>query len=122
MNESMTPDCLPSSDNGLRFTASDKQVKLAGILKGQFWGDDDVRLGIMDDLFGYRLTKEDAMTIEVAAFTKRLNFTHTITDVADGKKIYTYSYPSDVESLLALVYKEYNTALKGEGFGFYFVT
>ena len=102
----------------LQFTASDKQVKLAGFLTRQFWGDDDIRHAIMYDLFGYQLTNEDAMTIEVAAFIKWLNFTQTITDGADGKKIYTYSYPSDVESLLALVYEEYNTDLKGEGFGY----
>jgi len=102
----------------MQFTASEKQVELAGILTRQFWVDHNVRHAIMDDLFGYQLTKEDAMTIMVAAFIKWLNFTQTITDGADGKKIYTYSYPSDVESLLAQVYEEYNTALKGEDYGF----
>ena len=102
----------------LKFTATDKQVKIAGILTRQFWGDDNVRHAILDDLFGYQLTKEEAMTIEVAAFIKWLNIFQTITDGADGKKIVTHSYPSDVERLLTLVYEEYNTALKAEGFGF----
>jgi len=106
----------------LQFTASEKQVEIAGILTRQFWGDDGVRHAIMDDLFGYQLTKEDAMTIEVSAFIKWLNFTLMINDDADGEKIYTYSYPSDVESLLGQVYEEYTTTLKGEGFGYQFVT
>lgn len=91
-----------------KYTASNKQVKLIGILTRGFWPDEIVRHAILNDLFGYELTEEKAMTVEVAAFMKWLDFEQTITDGPDGKKIYNYSYPADVEALLALIYEEYS--------------
>jgi len=91
-----------------KYTASNKQVKLVGILTRGFWPDENVRHAILNDLFGYEMIEEKAMTVEVAAFMKWLDFEQTITDGPDGKKIYNYSYPADVEALLALIYEEYS--------------
>jgi phage recombination protein Bet len=91
-----------------KYTASNKQVKLVGILSRGFWPDENVRHAILNDLFGYEMIEEKAMTVEVAAFMKWLDFEQTITDGPDGKKIYNYSYPADVEALLALIYEEYS--------------
>ena len=98
-----------------KYPATEKQVNLVGILTRNFWPDDDVRHAIVNDLFGYELTQETARTIEVAAFIKWLDFKQTVTKGEDGKGIYKYSYPSEVESLLALVYEEYKAVIYGEG-------
>ena len=100
--------------NTLKYPATEKQVKLAGILTRTFWPDDDVRHAIVKDLFGYELTEEDAKTVKVASFIKWLNFSQKVTDGPNGK-VYQYSYPTDVQSLLALVYEEYKAKVYGEG-------
>jgi len=102
-------DYVRESSVGLKFTASNKQVNLAGILTRGFWPNQDVRHRILEDLFGYTLTKENAMTLEVAGFLKWLNPEQNITVGPDGKKVWNYTYPVDVEALLALVYEEYQS-------------
>ena len=102
-------DAVADASEGLQFTASNKQVNLAGIMTRGFWPDQNIRHKILTDLFGYTMTKEDAMTVEVAGFLKWLNAEQSITDGPDGKKIWNYSYPQDVEALLALVYEEYQS-------------
>ena len=108
-------EALENVTANLRYPATEKQVKLVGILTRNFWPLDDVRHAIEQDLFGYEMTEEEAKTIEVAGFIKWLNFSQKVTDGPDGKKVYQYSYPSDVESLLALVYEEYKTIVLGPG-------
>lgn len=102
-------DYIAEASEGLQFTASNKQVNLAGIMTRGFWPDQNIRHKILTDLFGYTMTKEDAMTVEVAGFLKWLNADQNITEGANGKKVWNYSYPADVEALLALVYEEYQS-------------
>lgn len=108
-------EALENVTANLRYPATEKQVKLVGILTRNFWPLDEVRHAIEQDLFGYGMTEEQAKTIEVAGFIKWLNFSQKVTDGPDGKKVYQYSYPSDVDSLLALVYEEYKTIVLGPG-------
>ena len=102
-------DKVAEYSKGLKFTASNKQVNLIGMMARGFWPDDDTRHKIFLDLFGYTMTKDEAMTVEVAGFLKWLDPEQTITVNPEGKKIWNYNYSSDVKAVLSLVYDEYSS-------------